>query len=210
MRLCLPQDCQGMLNSQQIKSNYFCVLTFLIYRQVYQGQRSLFSIWRPWCCKADSEYDCWISLTTINIVETKEENFSAYHDAVTMKEELCTETVSCPAPFEASLKFNLNHSHGKLCQVMLAYKLLMLQQHDWVQKLPSEHKEVSDKKKEMSTLKRLGHIPMETLTNFIWDHLFVFHFKLTVQEAHVNYLHRRKIRWAFSETAEKEHQQQMN
>lgn len=59
---------------------------------------------------------------------------------------------------------------------MLAYKLFMQQQYDQVQKLPSEKKELLDEEREMSTWRNWafseGKIPMETLPNRMWDHMF--------------------------------------
>lgn len=82
-------------------------------------------------------------------------------------------TMSSPAPFEGNYKFSCNHSRGKLCQVMLAYKLPMQQQYDWAQKLPTENKELLDEKGEMSTWRDWtfsdGNIPMETLPNLICE-----------------------------------------
>lgn len=51
-------------------------------------------------------------------------------NAVIMKEKLLINTESSPAPCEGNYEFNCNHSHVKLCQVMLAYRLLMQQQYD--------------------------------------------------------------------------------
>lgn len=58
---------------------------------------------------------------------------------------------------------------------MLAYKLLMQQQYDQVQKRPSEKKEFLDEKREMSSWRNWsfseGKIPMETLPNLMWDYM---------------------------------------
>lgn len=81
--------------------------------------------------------------------------------------------MSSPGPFEGNYKFNCNHSRGKPCQVMLAYKLLVQQQYDWVQKLPTENKELLDEKRGTSTWRDWafsdGNIPVETLLNLICE-----------------------------------------
>lgn len=108
-------------------------------------------------------------------------------NAVIMKEKLFINTKSSPAPCEGNYKFNCNHSHVKLCQVMLAYRLLMQQQYDWVQKLPTENKELLSKKRKMSAWRDWaffeGNIPQNgnSSKSNMQDHTFFnYEFRLLI------------------------------
>lgn len=139
-------------------------------------------------------------------------------NAVIMKEKLFINTESSSVPCEGNYKFSCNHSHVKLCPVMLAYRLLMQQQYDWVQKLPTENRELLTKKRKMSAWRDwafflMGISPkMEIPPNLICKTtLFLTKssagsFKLSAQKKNQS----RKPRWTYIESSLKEYQLWMN